>query len=332
MKHTMKITLFLIIIFLLSQIIGLAIVNEYIDIKQTSETGKTVVNAEIYSISGIQPPEVANESFSWIFIMISVLIGTVLILIIIRFKQKKVWKAWFLIAIFFCLRYAFAPFIKRFIALFPSTPIAYATWITIIIAFCFALYKVFWPNIYVHNFTELFIYGGLAAIIVPIINLTSAFFLLLAISLYDMFAVWQSKHMVKMAQYQTENKMFAGLILNYKKDADNNQERKVRLKVIKAPIAAKKAMPAPAKKEESYEKDNETKTAILGGGDVAFPLLFAGVVMKTTGSYLAPAIIVATTTVALFLLLYYAEKDKFYPAMPFISTGCFAGYVVTMLL
>jgi hypothetical protein len=42
------------------------------------------------------------------------------------------------------------------------------------------------------------------------------------------------------------------------------------------------------------------KTAILGGGDMGFPLLFAGVVMKTSNIYNS-LIIIAFTAIALFL-------------------------------
>jgi len=34
----------------------------------------------------------------------------------------------------------------------------------------------------------------------------------------------------------------------------------------------------------------------------------------------------------LFILLTKGEKNKFYPAMPFISAGCFVGYGITKIL
>ena len=43
-------------------------------------------------------------------------------------------------------------------------------------------------------------------------------------------------------------------------------------------------------------------------------------------------IIVATTTLALALLFMAAKKDRFYPAMPFISAGCLVGWAVTLLI
>ena len=78
-------------------------------------------------------------------------------------------------------------------------------------------------------------------------------------------------------------------------------------------------------------KKVSVKMAMLGGGDMGFPLLFAGVIFKTSGIY-PSLILVATTTIALFGLFYFADKKKFYPAMPFVSIGCFVGYFITLIL
>ena len=70
--------------------------------------------------------------------------------------------------------------------------------------------------------------------------------------------------------------------------------------------------------------------AILGGGDIGFPLLFAGVVMKSFG--FKALIISGFATLSLLFLFWMSEKKKFYPAMPFITAGCFLGYAVLQLL
>lgn len=76
----------------------------------------------------------------------------------------------------------------------------------------------------------------------------------------------------------------------------------------------------------------KTGSAILGGGDIAFPLLFSGVLFKTTGMIFAPVITSITSMLALGLLFFYSQKKKFYPAMPFIATGLFIGYGIVLLL
>jgi uncharacterized membrane protein YkgB len=123
-----------------------------------------------------------------------------------------------------------------------------------------------------------------------------------------------------MAQYQIENlKIFSGFFVPYMSKKDK--------------IALQKAKVSKKSKGKKPRKVN-VNVAILGGGDVVFPILLSGVVLRYMG--LVPALMVAVfATIALSILFYYSEKGKFYPAMPFISAGCFvglaAGYLYTLL-
>ena len=86
--------------------------------------------------------------------------------------------------------------------------------------------KIFKPNFWIQNLTELFIYGGLAAIFVPFFNIWSVSILLILIALYDAYAVWKSKHMITLAKSQMEAKVFSGLLIPY------SIGRKVKGKII----------------------------------------------------------------------------------------------------
>jgi len=293
MKHTLKITLFLVFIFLAAQIIGLAVTYAYIDKEKTAETGELVF--EDLPL-GMERPEVEKGSSLLILVVGAILVGTIILLLLIRFNVGILWKIWFFLAIWLTLTVAFGAFI----------PVLAAG----VLGFLLAGWKVLRPNIFIQNITELFVYGGLAAIFVPIKSFTIsiAIILLILISIYDMYAVWKSKHMVKLAKYQSKQKVFAGLLVPYK-----------------LPKGMKKI------KKRGKGKLIKVKTAVLGGGDIGFPLIFAGVVMKQFG-FLKTLVIPVAVTIALFLLLYYSKKDKFYPAMPFISAGCLAGYVLVLLL
>jgi len=291
MKHTGKVTLILLAIFLLSQVIGLLITQSYIDVEASLESGVTEFKEMQISGVTIERPDV-DESYSFIYIMIAILIGTGLVLLIIHFKKDLIWKLWYFIAVVLCLAIAFGAFMDSTIAL--------------VFGALLGAYKIFRPSIIVHNFTELFIYGGLAVIFVPILNLFSIVILLLLISLYDMYAVWKSKHMIKLAKFQTKAKMFAGLLVPYKMPGVSTRKRGKKVKKVK------------------------TQVAILGGGDIGFPLMFAGVILKTYG--LAYALIIPPfATIALGLLFLHSKKGKFYPAMPFVTAGCFVGFGVVQL-
>jgi presenilin-like A22 family membrane protease len=311
MKHTLKVTLILVLFFLFSQIIGLAIISKYIDVQKTIETGKIEVKSLPYDMPR---PEAKGGASAVGSIAIAILIGTVLVFLIMRFEKMILWKIWFFMAVSFCLMFAFKAFIPSLYAL--------------ILALVLAAFKILKPNVYIHNLTELFIYGGLAAIIVPLFNDQStnlwwAFALLLIISIYDMIAVWKSKHMVKMAQFQTESKVFAGMFIPY-------------------------SMPKRAEKSSLKVEGRKVgiKTAVLGGGDIGFPLFFSGIVMQNMAlenlgkgisnfvvlSYLKVLIIPVFVTIALLILLLKSKKDRFYPAMPFLSIGCLVGYLVLLLI
>ena len=305
MKHTLKITLLLVSIFFITQVIGLVITNEYIETKEFIDPETKVVTKEIVSQDlpyNLERPQI-EQSTSYIWILVAVLIGTSLLLILIRFKKMNLWKLWFFLAVFSTMAIAFSAFINQGLAA--------------ILAFILALMKIYKPTTIIQNLTEVFIYGGLAAIFVPVINIFAAFMLLILISIYDIIAVRHTKHMVTLAKFQTKSKVFAGLLIPY----GPGKEKIVH------------------KKKGIIEKKGMGKIAVLGGGDIGFPLIFAGVVMKDLMlsnpeliGFLKALIIPIFVSLALLYLLVKAKKDKFYPAMPYLTVGCFIGYFAVIFL
>ena len=184
----------------------------------------------------------------------------------------------------------------------------------LIIAIILALWKILRPNMIIHNLTEIFIYGGIAAIFVPLVNVSAAIILLALISIYDIISVRKTKHMITLAKFQAKQKLFAGLVVRYGKLS-------------------------PAKQKEDKKAEAKPSSAILGGGDMGFPLLFAGVVLKTLVITAAPSVALIKTsiiplsaTIALAYLFWISKKGKFYPAMPFLTGGCFLGALIVWLI
>jgi len=302
MKHHWKITSFLLLLFICAQLIGLKVVSSYVDTQATREQG-ILVWKNLPAIAGVQVerPDIAPQ-YSVIYITLAILLGTILILAIIRFKQVLLWKLWFFAAMTTCLHIALAAFLPTLLAF--------------LLALIFATFKVFKPNLILHNISELFVYGGLAAIFVPILNIPFAFLLLIILSLYDMYAVWHSKHMITLATFQTNKGIFAGLLIPYQNGKPIAPTR----------IATTKTTPKLAK-----TKPLGIRTAVLGGGDIGFPLLFSGTVLIAHGF---PSALLTTlgATLSLFTLLLLGQKNKFYPAMPFLTLGCALGFLLTYLL
>ncbi len=304
MKHTIKVTLALVLFFFIAQIIGLLIINQYIDHKKTLETKKIEYKSLPYDM---ERPEVQNQSTSFIYITIAILIGTALIFLLIRFKKPFIWKFWFFLSVFFTLLIAFYAFVNIYIATG--------------LAFAIAVLKLYKPNIVIQNMSEIFIYGGLAAFVLNIFNLFAVFMLLIVISIYDFIAVFKTKHMVKLAKFQSESNVFAGLYIPYERE-------KIQ---IKGKITL-------SRKSLSSSAQPKKSVAILGGGDIGFTLIFAGAVMKDLmlhqtqlAAFLYTLLIPVCATIALLFLLLKGKQNKFYPAMPILTAGCFIGFLIILL-
>lgn len=300
MKHKLSISILIVILFLIAQFIGLVITAKHMPAEKLP--------------LGIEKPKL-EPKLSITYITIFIIIGTLLAIAIARFSLLRLWKFWFGISLFIVLTISFGAFIKEVYA--------------IILSGIITGWRILKPNILVHNISEMFVYGGIAAIFVPMLNIWAAIVLLVVISIYDYIAVRKTKHMIKLAKFQKQNRTFAGLFVPYKTIW------------IKRGLTSKLNLVSKMKgkiKENMREKlVRKTKTkflsAILGGGDIGFTLLFSATVMQELGLNLLWAMIIPIFAgCALFLLFVFGKKGKFYPAMPYLSTACFLGYGIVLLL
>ena len=279
--------------FLVTQFIGLYVVNHYSQ------------NELPY---GMEPPEEINPVNAFPSIIIAFIIAIALFFLLTKFKIEFILKLWFLIVIVLALGLSINSFLPKE---------QYIPLMSLIIALPFALIKVFNRNIIVHNTTELLIYPGIAAVFVPLLNIWTMIILLILISVYDAWAVWHSGIMQKMAKYQINTlKIFSGFFIPYV-----SKKQRQMIKYLKKNF----------KKSELKKKKIKVNLAILGGGDVVFPIISAGVMLKTLGIW--PAIfVILGAALGLSYLLFFSKKKKFYPAMPFITAGIFLGMIVSVLV
>ena len=322
MKHNLKITAIILGMFLLTQFIGLLV--QHADVfhiqQEVNGTMQNVSNPQLY---WLQPPEPQSQSESFGFLgslIIAFIIAIFLFFILSKFRIEFILKLWFFSVVFIALFisiYAFEK-IMPFIVIAPSL----ALFIPIIIALPLAWFKIFGRNLYVHNSTELLVYPGIAAIFVPLLNLWTIILLLILISVYDIWAVWHSGFMQKMAKYQINKlNVFSGFFVPY---VGKKLRQKIRLMREKAKTS-KKAQ------QEFKRKKIKVNVAILGGGDVIFPIITAGVMLSIFG-FLSALFVIVGATLGLAYLFFNSEKKKFYPAMPFITTGIFLALIAYWIL
>lgn len=323
MKHSVMVTIIFLTLFLVSQVVGLYLVN--LSLEDITMNNGTVQMDFSDTIVGDRP-----ETSGWgslIYIVVGVALGTVLLIFLARKKKVNIWKTWFLFAVWLSISIALG------VILGDITP-----WIAWGLALILALWKIYYQNMFIQNITEVLMYSGIAVLLVPIMyeptwGVIPVFVLLILFSLYDAYAVWKSKHMVKMAEFTTDANVFPGLLISY--SVDKKKGTKLHSKLNTGKLQGSKGTDKPS---------SSKKTGVLGGGDVIFPMLFAGVIMLDLLSkgfesgitkfqaFGYVMIIVVGAALALLGLFTFGKKDRFYPAMPFITAGCIVGYVVMLLV
>ncbi|MBW6442519.1 hypothetical protein K0A97_01905 [Patescibacteria group bacterium] len=316
MKHNLKIVLVLLAMFVLTQFIGIYVIYSNPFTLETEIEGNITIIDNPY-LSWISPPSVeTSQEFTslFVFMIIAFLIAISVFILLMKTKISSLIRIWFLFVIFTALSLSFIAFGKK--TFFDAIGINLSFIIIAILAISLAIVKVYKKSFIVHNFTELLIYPGIATLFVPILNIYTIIALLVIISFYDMWAVWHSGIMQKMAQYQiNEVKIFSGFFVPYV-----SKKTKEKIKGWKKKL----------KKSELKKKKIKLNIAILGGGDIVFPIITAGVMLKTLGLYSAILVILGST-LGLGYLFLRSEKKKFYPAMPFITSGILLAILISYL-
>lgn len=297
--------------FLITQFIGLYVISSYSPIKQEIVNNETGSIEQFLNYSSnplpynMQPPETDNYWAMIPSIIFSFAMALILIFILMKYKWKFFIRLWFFVVVALALGISLNALLKDsftsawLLVLLISVPLAYL--------------KVYRPSFIIHNATELFIYPGIAAVFVPIFNVWTVLVLLVIISIYDMWAVWHSGIMQKMAKFQMkEIRVFSGFFIPY-------MTKKLKGKLKNLKVRGKKG------------KKIKISLAILGGGDVVFPIITSGVFFVNYS--IMPALFVIFGAFAgLAFLFSISQKKKFYPAMPFISGGIFLALLLWFLL
>lgn len=234
--------------------------------------------------------------FFWEFIL-SFLVVLLVVFLIIKFVKFRPGKG--ILFKFFFILPVFAGG-TLFLELWLGEP-----WALIFISILI-FYWIRRPNILVHNFLLISGMIGVGSVFGLRLDSFLVVFLLIIFSIYDIIAVYKTKHMIKMAKEMIEARAIPGIILPSK------------ISEFQAPLKNVKV---------------GGRFLILGGGDIVFPLLL---VASLVPSGVLNSIIVAIfATIGLFIsfLIFALQKTrKPIPALPPIATFSILGYLITLIL
>lgn len=175
--------------------------------------------------------------------------------------------------------------------------------LVVIVLLIFGWLKI--PSIFLHNLSLILAMAGLAATLgLSLRPLMVAGFLVL-FSVYDFIAVYKTKHMVKMAKEMIRGGAILGFV-------------------------------APQKLTDLGASLKEVKPGgrflVLGGGDVAFPLLLAvSLIPQNLFSALVVALFSLIGLFFSFLLFIRQKERRAIPALPPIALFTLIGYLLTLV-
>lgn len=188
------------------------------------------------------------------------------------------------------------------IALTPFLGTTLATLSAILVTGIFFSYQRVWFQ----NLGFILGVAGVGAMAGLSFNPKTAIFILVALSIYDWWAVFKTKHMVKMAKAMLKRKIIFGLVV-------------------------------PQKPSYFGKKINQAKPGkefiFLGGGDLAFPLILATAALKQS---LISAVLVASFAMlgllGLQLSWIASGKRQPLPALPPLALASILGYIISLTL
>jgi presenilin-like A22 family membrane protease len=255
------------------------------------------------------PSSVANPL---VFIVL-LLIFTAFLLLLIKYRLKKLIGIIIGVSIFFTFLYIFSA-----ISLYVFSNAVYATAATLIFSIAATAVLYLYPEWYVIDILGILIAAGAASIFGISLDILPVILLLTILAVYDALSVYKTKHMITLAEGVVD---------------------------IKAPIL----FVVPKHRDYSYRRDGvgnigegERAAYIIGMGDLIMPSILvvsANIFLggQVWGFINLPAIgTIAGSVVGLAILLVYVQRGKAQAGLPPINggaiTGFLAGFALTLLI
>jgi len=184
------------------------------------------------------------------------------------------------------------------------------TWLPEPLSLIFVFVLIFWwlkkPSVLIQDLLIILGIAGTGSILGLSLNPLMVILLLVIFSIYDFIAVYKTKHMVRMAKAMLESRAILALVIP----------------------------PNIFGFRESLEKIQPGgKFLILGGGDIAFPLIFS--VSLIPSGILHSFIVALFSLIGLFASFWFFTKQKErkpIPALPPIALFSIIGYLIVSIL
>ena len=250
--------------------------------------------------SGIAEPALENsESIETSFYLFGyIMFSTVIILIIIKFKKS-----------FIRILEAFVIFMSSWITFDFLVPLdIWYLSLGFFLALILTAWKMYRPTILSQDVAAVISGAGVGAILGASLGVIPSIVFMLILSVYDFVSVFITKHMVHMAKALTERPTSF---------------------TIAAPHEFKTMTYSPTKSKRSKKRIHVFQ---LGVGDMVIPLMFAVSVLNRFGIVSSIASIVGSAIALLSLIYFIKKRPQPLPALPFITFGTLAAFLLSLTI
>jgi len=281
----MKPAFLLIVLFLITQFLGLYVGTQYL---QAIKIG--------IASPALENPESIQTSF---YLFGYIIVTTIGILILIRFKKSVI-----------RILEAFVIFTASWLTFDFILPLEIFYFsLGFFLALALTAWKMFKPSILNQNIAAVVSGSGVGALLGASLGVLPAVVFMLILSVYDFVSVFITKHMVTMAKALTERPSAF---------------------TVAAPPNLKALTYTSFKK--SRKKAKKIHVFQLGVGDMVMPLMFSVSVLNRFSIINSLGAILGSTLALLGLIYFMSKKPRPLPALPFITFGTFAGFILSFML
>lgn len=258
--------------------------------------------SRVLEVLKIKPQPISFYGF-----LVYILIATLIILVFLKISKKGsgvVLQILFVLAVFSGLDILFSTFIME-----PGAMILAAGLVT---------FRFIRPTVLLHNLIVIGSLSGIGGVLGITLFPRDAIILLIILAIYDIIAVYKTKHMVKMAQEMIKKRVILGIIipekiLGFRASMVDVEQDKIPVRRILKPGARAQFM-------------------ILGGGDLALPLLLISSVAVLNIWRAIVILIFALFGLLAMHLIFIKLKSRPMAALPPLAIFSILGYLVSLLI
>jgi presenilin-like A22 family membrane protease len=269
--------------------------------------GFALLLSHIFINAGMEVFEQADNPMNLVWVFVTVLGMTIIILLIAKFWKKQLIQLIILFAVGYTSFYIFLPLFSLVISNWIMT-----VFLSGILAACLVIVLVKYPEWYIIDLCGIIIGAGAVALFGISLSILLVLILLIGLAVYDAISVYKTKHMIDLADAVMDLKLPVLLVVPKIRHYSLLKETK-RLK-------------------EKLQDGEEREAFFMGLGDVVMPGILVVAAYQNIPDGLPIALsVLAGTLIGFLVLMTFVIKGKPQAGLPLLCGGAILGYFVSSL-